>query len=126
MNTEQRKDKRYIAQDNAFAALRSEFKKVGRINDISIKGLSFSYLSELIESGLDYDSSQVDIFLSEEDGFYLSHVPCKVISEIPDPKFIGNYMLKMCRCRLNFGKLSKNQLKQLKFFIKNHTIELSS
>jgi len=125
MNTEQRKTKRFLTLDNAFVALRSGFKKVGRINDISIKGLSFSYLSEPIESVVDSGSSQVDIFLSEENGFYLSHVPCKVVSEIPEPTFKESDILMRYQCSLHFGKLTTNQLEQLEFFIKNYTIELS-
>ena len=126
MVIERRKYVRFQAQDNTFAALRSGFKKVGKVYDISIKNLTFSYLSEPIESDHGPHFSQVDIFLSEENGFYLSHVPCKVVSEIPDPTFRENDILMRYRCSLYFGKLTTNQLEKLEFFIKNYTIELSS
>jgi len=49
MTIERRYYVRFLAKDNAFAALRDGFKKVGKINDVSINGLGFSYLSEIAE-----------------------------------------------------------------------------
>ena len=42
MDIEQRKYVRFSVQDNAFAALRSGFEKIGKVNDISKKGLAIS------------------------------------------------------------------------------------
>ena len=53
MGVERRKYVRFLAQDNTFAALRIGFKKVGKIDDISINGLAFSYLSETVGAGSD-------------------------------------------------------------------------
>ena len=65
MNIEQRKYVRFLPQDSTFAALRSGFEKVGKVNNISIKGLAFSYLSETVGKDPDPYSYQVDIFLSD-------------------------------------------------------------
>ena len=123
MTIERRKYVRFIAQDNAFAALR--FKKVGKVNDISIKGLAFSYLSETIKNGPYPYSSKVDIFLSEN-GFHLSNVPCKVVYDIPGPTSGKNHSVIMYRCGLEFSKLGRNQSELLEFFIKKHTIGVLS
>ena len=65
MGVERRKFIRFLIQDNTFARLGSVFYKVGKVNDISIKGLSFSYLSENIKAGSNSDSSWVDIFFQK-------------------------------------------------------------
>jgi hypothetical protein len=125
MTIEQRKYVRFLAQDNAFAALRIGFKKVGKVNDISIKGLAFSYLSKTNEADADRHASKVDIFLSGN-GFHLSNVPCRIVYETPDYIPDEGLFVEMSRCGLHFGELNRSQLEQLEFFIKNHTTGLVS
>jgi hypothetical protein len=120
MDIEQRKYPRFLVHDNTFAALGSEFETVGKVEDISIKGLALSYVSETIKTRSDRDFSQVYIFLSKK-SFHLSKVPCKIVYEIEDPKSIKNSNFMMCRCGLHFGKLSKNQSELLELFLENHT-----
>jgi hypothetical protein len=121
MNIEQRKYVRFLPQDSTFAALRSEFKKVGKINNISIQGLAFSYLIETVGKDPDHYSYQVDIFLSENN-FHLSNVPCKIVYDVPDPTYGKNYGIKMYRCGLFFEELTKIQSELLESFINKHTI----
>ena len=125
MGVERRKFIRFLVQDNTFATLGSVFYKVGKVNDISIKGLSFSYLSENIETGSNSDSSRVDIFLSKNN-FYITNVPCKIVYDIPNHISSKNHSVMMYRCGLYFGKLSKIQLKLLSIFIKKHATEVLS
>ncbi|MCW9097754.1 MAG: PilZ domain-containing protein [Ignavibacteriaceae bacterium] len=125
MGVERRKFIRFLVQDNTFATLGSVFYKVGKVNDISIKGLSFSYLSENIEAGSNSDSSRVDIFLSKNN-FYLTNVPCKIVYDIPNHISSKNHSVMMYRCGLYFGKLPKIQLKLLSIFIKKHATEVFS
>ena len=125
MGVERRKFIRFLVQDNTFATLGSVFYKVGKVNDISIKGLSFSYLSENIEAGSNSDSSRVDIFISKNN-FYLTNVPCKIVYDIPNHISGKNHSVMMYRCGLYFGKLPKIQLKLLGIFIKKHTTEVLS
>ena len=120
MDIEQRKYVRFSVQDNAFAALRSRFERVGKVNDISIKGLALSYLSESTKAGSDRDYSKVDIFLSGN-GFYLHKVPCKIVFDIQDSKSNKNNSVMKRRCGLHFGKLSKSQSELLELFLKNYT-----
>ena len=125
MGVERRKFIRFLVQDNTFATLGSVFYKVGKVNDISIKGLSFSYLSENIEAGSNSDSSRVDIFISKNN-FYLTNVPCKIVYDIPNHISGKNHSVMMYRCGLYFGKLPKIQLKLLGIFIKKHATEVLS
>jgi hypothetical protein len=125
MGVERRKYVRFLAQDNTFAALRIGFKKVGKINDISINGLSFSYLSETVGAGSDRHLTQVDIFTSGNN-FHLSNVPCKIVYDIQDPTSGKHLDLMMCRCGLKFNEPTKSQSEQLELFIKNHTTEILS
>jgi len=120
MDIEQRKYPRFSAQDNTFAALGSEFETVGKINDISIKGLALSYLNESIKAGSDRDFSQVYIFLSRN-SFHLPKVPCKIVYDIQHPKSNTNDSIMMRRCGLHFGKLSKKQSELLELFLENYT-----
>jgi hypothetical protein len=125
MGVERRKYVRFLAQDNTFAALRIGFKKVGKISDISINGLAFSYLSETVGAGSDRHLTQVDIFTSGNN-FHLPNVPCKIVYDIQDPtsgKYTG---LMMCRCGLKFKAPTKSQSEQLELFIKSHTTEILS
>jgi hypothetical protein len=120
MDIEQRNSPRFFVQDKTFAALGSEFETVGKVHDISIKGLSLSYVSESIKTCSDREFSQVYIFLSGN-SFHLPNVPCKVVYDIQDPKSTENSSIMMCRCGLHFGKLSKSQLELLELFLENHT-----
>lgn len=120
MIRENRKYGRFIAQDNAFAALRAGFKKVGKINDISTNGLSFSYLSRPAETKESEDYLFVDIFLSG-DKYHLSHVPCEMVYEIPDAGFLTIDNTAFFRCGLEFKQLNPRQIDQLNIFIENYT-----
>ena len=120
MTIERRKYVRFLEKDNTFAALRNGFKKVGKIYDISINGLGFSYLSEITEVDTDGHFSEVDIFLSGN-GFHISNVPCRIVHEIPDPKPDEGFLVRMSRCGLQFGELTGSQLEQLELFIENYT-----
>jgi hypothetical protein len=97
--------------------------KVGKVNDISIKGLSFSYLSKRNDAGSGSDSSRVDIF-NKKNRFYLTNVPCKIVYDIPGYTSGINHSAIVYRCGLYFGKLPKIQLKLLDIFIKKYATEV--
>ena len=120
MDAEKRKYVRFLAQDNTFAALRSGFKKVGKVNDISIKGLGFSFLTEITQVDSADHPTQVDIFNSKN-GFHLSNVPCRIVYEIPDSTPDENFLVRMIRCGLHFGELAGSHLEQLELFIEKYT-----
>ena len=122
MTFELRKYVRFPARGDSFAALRNGFKKVGKIDDISVNGLGFSFLSEITQVDSTGHHSQIDIFNSEtENGFHLSNVPCRVVYEIPDATPNEGFLVRMSRCGLQFGDLTRSQLEQLELFIEKYT-----
>lgn len=114
---EKRKFTRFRTQDDAYAALRGKFTKVGKICDISMNGLAFRYLAEKMS---DEKSNQVDIFLSNN-GFHLAGVPCTVLynkkEAISNSDAVSPY-----RCGLKFERVNEEQESKLEFFLNNHTI----
>jgi len=122
MEFEQRKYVRFLVKDDIFAALRGGFKKIGKVNDICIKGMAFSYLSEIGDTGFESYDSQVDIFYSGK-GFHLFSVPCRIVYDIKDATPDKGFLVKMAKCGLHFGDLSKMQLDLLNFLIKKYTIK---
>jgi hypothetical protein len=77
---ERRKFTRFQTHDNGYAALRGNFTTVGKINDISLNGLSFKYLAKAAQ---EEEFSLVEIFLVENK-FHLRNLPCRLIYQIPD------------------------------------------
>ena len=120
MGIEQRKYVRFVAQDKTFVALRSGFKKIGKVHDISVKGLGFSYLGHIQEDNSDEKFSNADLFLSN-DRFHLTNVPCRVVYDIDCSPSDTIGMIKTNKCGLHFGKLMEDQSEQLEYFIKNYT-----
>ena len=120
MNAEQRKYIRFSVHDNTFAALGSGFETVGKVSDISIKGLTLSYVCERIKATPDTCFSQVDILLSGS-SFHLHKVHCKIVYDIQDPKSNNNDSIVNRRCGLQFGKLSKSQSDLLDLLLENYT-----
>ncbi len=129
MSIDKRKYNRFLAQDDAFAAL--GFRTVGKVKDISMGGLAFEYLdlsesSDQVSSHRDtFEPLPLTIFLSKND-FHLSDVPCKTIYDINAPgsdsgqEFIAS--LKHRLCGVKFGTLSEDIMAKLELFLKNHTI----
>lgn len=117
MIKEQRRYIRFVTKRKTFAALRSGFNKVGKVLDISINGLAFSYITE--DTPME-NVFQVDIFQSEN-GFYLSNIPCCVIYDISNANPRYDLSIQHRRCGLCFGKVSKKQKDELLHFLKRYT-----
>ena len=114
-----------MAKSDIFAALRGGFKKAGKINDISVKGLGFSYLRHAGNTDSDDRDSKVDILLPES-GVHLFNIPCRIVYEKTIAPSIENLSVKMTRCGLHFGKLSDIQLDLLGFIITKQTAQKGS
>jgi c-di-GMP-binding flagellar brake protein YcgR len=113
---ERRKFTRFRAQKNAYAALRGDDTKVGKIYDISLNGMAFRYLAE---KACSETFSQVDIFLSDN-GFHLSGVPCAIVCNEKECEYISAKIIPY-RCGLKFEKMNEKQQHKLDFFLNNHT-----
>ncbi len=119
METERTKLTRFFAQDTAFAVLRPDFTKIGKIKGISRDGLAFEYIAY---EGQQKDASEMDIFLSEEGGLHLFQIPCKIIHDFKVDDFpTSTQGAEIRRCGVQFGELTQEQAAQLDFFLKNHT-----
>ena len=121
MKVERREHERLLLKDSSFAALGSNYARVGKIKNISRGGLAFEYIAG--ESG-SRDSSQVDIFMTG-DVFHMHHVPCRLVYEIDVriPNVHDQYVkiLTTKRCGLAFAELSEADRAKLEFFIEAHT-----
>jgi len=113
---ERRKFTRFRVQDDAFAALRGDFSKVGKIYDISLNGLAFRYLAE---KECNDEITHVDIFLSGN-GFHLSGVSCTMVYNIKESTSSSLSMLAY-RCGLKFEPLKEEQQVKLDLFLNTHT-----
>jgi c-di-GMP-binding flagellar brake protein YcgR len=113
---ERRKFTRFRTRDDAYAALRGNFTKVGKIYDISLNGLAFRYLAE---KACSETYSYVDIFLSSN-GFHLSDVPCTIVCDEKECIY-DSLMITSYRLGLKFDGLDEEQENNLEFFINNHT-----
>ena len=116
---ERRQQKRFRAQEGAFAALVAQESRLGQIKDISIRGLSFRYIDshEKLEN-----ADALKIILGDE-GLYLDNVPFKKISDFEIENEFSFSRIKMRQIGLEFGELTAAQRNRLNQFIEHHTIE---
>jgi hypothetical protein len=116
---ERRQQKRFKAQEGAFAALVAQESRLGQIKDISIRGLSFRYIDghEKLEN-----ADALKIILGDE-GLYLDNVPFKKISDFEIENEFSFSRIKMRQIGLEFGELTAEQKMRLDRFIQYHTID---
>ena len=121
MKTERRHLQRFLAKENAFAAVGRKYSKVGRIKDISFGGLAMEYI---VGEDSHNNSSKVDIFLTGN-VFHLYNVPCRLVYdiEIHVPHVNNKYVkiLTTKRCGLQFKEFTEDDMEQLKLFLETHT-----
>jgi hypothetical protein len=121
METDKRKDKRFLVGEEVIVALRNKSSRVGRVKDISMGGLSFEHI---YDEDLEGESSKRDVSLWV-DNYRMADIPCRVVYDIPisePPEY--DYLsvhFKTRRCGIQFGELTVNQETQLDFFLKTHT-----
>lgn len=122
VTTEKRRYVRYRTSDDVFAALGNKFSKVGRVQDISIGGLSFEYILEQWPSD---DVSCIDIFVTSNN-LHVSRIPCRLVYEIivPPPRNIISLSpcLRPKRCGVEFVALTEEQIKKIHRLIDKFTI----
>jgi hypothetical protein len=137
--TDRRKDKRFRAQEGPVAAVRPylfDHNPIGKIIDVSLSGLSFSYfatsqkaneLSELQQQAhfpvpIYWDSRELQLDVCVKNtGFYLGKIPSKTISdfEVGEKDALGPTAVR--RRGVQFGDLTQKQISQLQDFIQKYT-----
>lgn len=117
MHTEQRACARLSVVKNAYAALKVGTYKVGKIKNISMNGLMFSYIGLSVPADT---TTEVDLFIPQ-DSLYLPNLPCKVVYSIVRKGKYKVLTFAPFRCGLNLESLDKQQEKNLKEFINKST-----
>lgn len=116
---ERRRQVRLAAPEGAFAAVAEAAEKVGQIQDISLDGLCFTYLSEKPpngppETGLGHT---IDIFISGQ-RFFLPNIPCRLVHDQvvgPDNQMYSGFCIR--NCGVEFAGLSGQQKDDLTRFL---------
>ena len=110
MKQERRKCTRFQPEDQTFVVVRPDFTKLGSLLDISERGLSFQHSAGTVEKDC---SVQIDIFKGDN-SFYLSKVTGTVVY---DRKENSDFCFEHCRCGVQFGALTEEQVAWLSDYI---------
>jgi hypothetical protein len=111
MEGERREKPRHESHGQTFVVLRPNFVTVGKLVDISTKGLAFNYMAL---DGDEIGATHVDIFRSDHD-FYLASVRCKIIYEKKENEAL---YFESRRCGVQFGELSHEQIVRLENYLR--------
>jgi len=112
---ERRKQKRFGISKDVFVVLNPNFIKVGKIKNISMDGLAFSYVGNEVSST---ETRELDVFTGNR-AFHLHKVPCRIVSDLKIRQTLSG--LTMRRCSVEFGELASYQIARLEYFIQNYT-----
>ncbi len=119
-NKERRQSARFKVKEGAYAISSSTKSNelLGQIIDISIGGLSFSYLDyeNKYES---IETSDIDLFISGT-GFFFNNLLIKTISDIVPPDKHSFSSLPIRRRGIQFSDLSKQDKSNLNKFIRQY------
>ena len=112
-----RKSKRFLPDSRAFACLRPDFVKLGKIKDISRSGLAFRYVSNQDPAK---EPNEIDIFLSGNN-FFLTKMKCRVVYDLNSHNDSASASeLTEWQCGVEFGKITNEQILKLTVFLNNH------
>jgi hypothetical protein len=115
---DRRKHKRFKAKEGVFALLTSD-NKMGQIKDISRSGLTFQYIGH--DEPLS-GSTEMEIFSTIYD-FYLKKVPVKSVVDIEVDDDIPFSSVSMKQLRIQFGEMTRIQLRLLGYLLQRYTLE---
>jgi c-di-GMP-binding flagellar brake protein YcgR len=114
---ERRKQKRFQGPKGLFVGVGPENTKVGRVSDLSIGGLGFSYVGTEEPS----KGSYLDLFFTDQD-FYLSRLRFKSISDYELVEKEPSSSETLRRCGVKFEKVTRHQKAEIERFIQNYTM----
>lgn len=101
----------------ACAVYRSKPAKFGRINNISMDGLSFDYIASREGSS---QSLVLDILLADR-GFYLANLKFKTISDVKIASDFSMDPITMRQQRVRFERLTPAQIRKIQHFIQHYS-----
>ena len=102
----------------ACAVYRAKPTQFGRINNISMDGLSFNYIAGAEGSS---QSLLLDILLADR-GFYLTNLRFKTISDVKVTADFSMEPIKMRRHHLQFKRPTPAQIRKIQYFIQHYGI----
>ena len=114
---ERRQLNRFNAQDGAFAVAKNHVSKLGQIMNVSMRGLAFKYIANGQQSNGIFE---LDILLSGH-GIHSKNIPSKTVSDFEMKNEFSFSSIRMRRCCVQFGELTRIHISQLEDFIQNHT-----
>lgn len=117
MSTERRMHPRNTPVQSAYAALGSDYSKVGQIMDFSLSGLSIEYIQM---NTLEIDNAWVEVFVVS-DIFHIHDIPCRVVYDIPCRFKTGD--LEKRRCGVKFISTSEHQQLKIEEFLLNYMLK---
>jgi hypothetical protein len=101
----------------ACAVYRSKPAKFGRINNISMDGLTFDYIAGRERSS---QSLVLDILLADR-SFYLANLSFKSISDVKVADDFSMHTIKMRRHHVQFERLTPDQIRKIQYFIQHYS-----
>ena len=94
--------------------------KQGPLVDISERGLAFRYI-DFDDQDEMCPNQSLRVIISHKDAFKLNSLPCRIVDghcRLPKKHLSSG---KMYKCRIEFDKLTIEQMSLLKYFIDNFT-----
>ncbi len=124
---ERRKCRRYRGCEDkaAFVAIRPDFRKLGRLEDVSLSGLRFKYTIMDEQNPLEGNGTHlsIDLFVSKHD-FYLRNLKCRLAYDkfvMHQSPFTSDLQFRYCGLKFDFDELTEDQKDQIDLFLKNFT-----
>ncbi|MBC8316993.1 MAG: PilZ domain-containing protein [Desulfobulbaceae bacterium] len=112
---ERRKHKRYTTKDGTYAVLRPPANKIGKIIDISLSGMAFTYFST---NGKTIEATGLDLLADE--GLCLENIPYLMVDDCIIPNEQPFSQITMRRHCIQFNGISDEHANRLKSFIKKY------
>ena len=115
---ERREHARFKPKTGAFAAIASDFEKVGQINDIGRGGLAFHYVPS--EKLRPQESDKINIIYNG-DNFVLKNILIKTVMDVESENIIFPRATIQRKMSVKFEDMSSIQETELGYFIQNYT-----
>ncbi|MCK8603895.1 PilZ domain-containing protein [Desulfoferrobacter suflitae] len=115
---DRRQFKRHPVKGDFFITFRPEFRRMGRVKDISKGGVGLEYTIYDDQKAL--ENVEVDIFSAEAD-LHISKIPCKVAYDVRVDNYPSFDNLQVRRCGLEFAELSYQQYAAINSLVSLHT-----
>ena len=117
VETERRRHKRFAAQGDAYAVLRSQSPRLGQIIDVSRGGMSFRYVDGTEDSS---GPAALDVFLLNQP-VLMKSVPVRSCCDFAIDPAAEQKEESIRRCCVEFVALEPGQASALEDFIEHHT-----